>query len=983
MASRLTVLALVATLILPAAASAQEGYDATIRRSEYGIPHISAPDYGGLGYGYGYALAEDNLCVIADQYVTVRGERSRFFGPNAGWTMRSNGTTQNNLNSDFFFKRIIAQQTIEKLLDQPPPHGPRPEVKEAVRGYVAGYNRYLRDVGVANLPDPACRGAEWVRPIEEIDAYRRFYQLALLASSGVAIDGIGSAQPPTPTLGGGDAAIPTADQLNELGERLPLGGIGSNAYGIGREQTDNGKGMLLGNPHFPWKGSERFYQSHLTIPGKMDVSGGSLFGVPVVLIGHTRGLAWSHTVSTAFRFTPFELTLVPGSPTTYLVDGQPKQMTRTELTVDVRSEDGSISQRTRTLYDTEYGPVMTSILGLPIFPWTPAKAFAMGDANAANFRYLNHFFETNLAQSVREYDQILRRNQGIPWVNSIAADSSGEAYYADISVVPHVTDEHAEQCNTAVGRATFAALRLPTLDGSRSTCNWGRDPSAIQPGTLGPEEHLPSMFRNDYTMNANDSYWLGNLKQRLEGFPLIVGNERTARSLRTRIGLLMVDGEQYTLRKLQDTVFNNRQYAGELWMPEVLELCDGDASLAEPCDALRKWNVRDDLDSQGALLFRRFAQRLLGSGAAAAPPPWRVPFDVEDPANTPRGLNTDDPRVKQALRDAASELEGLGIALDAPLGEVQADVREGERIPIHGGPGAAGVFNAINVGTPRDGGVTEVPHGSSFVQAVQFVDGPCPVEPRTILTYSQSTNTTSPWFSDQTRLFSGKQWVSPPFCPAEVRREAITTTQLSSEGARAAQTTCTSRAGFRRVSARARGRRIRFRWETRAGGPVKVDLFRVTRGRRMVPSTRVASFSRRDVDGANLSGRGLRGGGVFVARVRAAAVTGGTDTRRFAFRRRRGRFARLPAFERHAPCDALARFRLSAPVFGRRGLLADFQAAEDVDFELFDGARRIGGGHASTGTFRVRSARRGVHRFRLVVRRGGETVSATLRARRL
>ena len=42
---------------------------------------------------------------------------------------------------------------------------------------------------------------------------------------------------------------------------------------------------------------------------------------------------------------------------------------------------------------------------------------------------------------------------------------------------------------------------------------------------LGPEEHLPSMFRTDYVMNANDSYWLGNLKQRLEGFPLIVGNE--------------------------------------------------------------------------------------------------------------------------------------------------------------------------------------------------------------------------------------------------------------------------------------------------------------------------------------------------------------------------------------------------------------------------------------------------------------------------
>ena len=49
-------------------------------------------------------------------------------------------------------------------------------------------------------------------------------------------------------------------------------------------------------------------------PGKIDVAGGSLLGVPLVLIGHTAHLAWSHTVSTAYRFTPFELTLVPGSP---------------------------------------------------------------------------------------------------------------------------------------------------------------------------------------------------------------------------------------------------------------------------------------------------------------------------------------------------------------------------------------------------------------------------------------------------------------------------------------------------------------------------------------------------------------------------------------------------------------------------------------------------------------------------------------------
>jgi hypothetical protein len=38
-------------------------------------------------------------------------------------------------------------------------------------------------------------------------------------------------------------------------------------------------------------------------------------------------VAWSHTVSTGKRFTLHELTLVPGDPTSYLIDGKPEKMT--------------------------------------------------------------------------------------------------------------------------------------------------------------------------------------------------------------------------------------------------------------------------------------------------------------------------------------------------------------------------------------------------------------------------------------------------------------------------------------------------------------------------------------------------------------------------------------------------------------------------------------------------------------------------------
>jgi len=784
------VVALLVTVALPAAAGA---YSVRIVRTSQGVPHIVARDFGSLGYGYGYALAKDNICLLADTYTTVRGERSLYFGADGKYSFRGNGTEPNNLNSDFFYRRIIQAGTVEKLLAQAPPQSPRPEIRDIVRGYVAGYNRFLSDTGVDRLSDPTCRGKPWVKPITEIDAYRRFYQLALLASSGVAIDGIGAAQPPTPPvdLGFAQAPLPARAQLLELGQRLKLG-IGSNAIALGRRSTTNGRGMRLGNPHFPWDGSERFYEAQLTVPGKLNVTGASLMGVPLILIGHNQTLAWSHTVSTAYRFTPYELALVPGSPTSYLVDGKPEAMRKDVVTVPTQGG----APVTRTLYSTRWGPMFTSLLGLPLFPWTPVAAFAMGDANARNFRYLNHFFETDSAASTAELDQVLRRNQGIPWVNTIAADSAGNAYYADMSVVPNVGPTKLRDCNTtALGQVTDSLLRLPVLDGSRSACAWDVDPDALQPGIFGPS-HLPSLTRDDFVTNSNDSYWLSNPAQPLEGFARIIGDERTARALRTRSGLVAV-AEQlakgpFSLGDLQRLVFADRQHAGELWRDQLVAMCKANATLlgsagpvdvSAACPVLAAWDLHDDIDSRGALLFRRFASRVLTKtgGLVESPGIFATPFSAADPVHTPRGLNTDNLVVRQALADAVTDLRSGSIPLNAPLRGYQYEARGDEKVPIHGGPGTLGVFNAINVSWTPGKGYIDVPHGSSFVMTVQFRKRGCPKD-ASILTYSQSTDPTSPHFADQTHAFSEKRWFPMRFCAKDLKADPGRTTQVLSGG---------------------------------------------------------------------------------------------------------------------------------------------------------------------------------------------------------
>lgn len=781
---------------------AGETLSAELRRSDYGIVHVKANDYASLGYGYAYAFAEDNLCLMADSYVTVNGERSKYFGPEASWTFTGNGTTNNNLNSDFFFKLIIAQQRIEELLALPPPQGPLPAVRELVRGYVAGYNRYLRDTGIENLPDPSCRGAQWVREIREIDVYRRFYQLAMLASSGVAINGIGSAQPPIAGLI--PSILPSAQEIaTQLQSRWEGIQIGSNAIALGGEATDSGRGMVLGNPHFPWDGAERFHQAHLTIPGKLDVTGVSLFGVPLILIGYNKDLAWSHTVSSAWRFTPYQLTLVPGAPTTYLVDGRPEQMTPWDLEVESRQADGQISTVSRTLYTTRWGPVFNEILGLPLFPWLPVQAYALADANAANFRYVNHFLETNQASSSRELLDILKRNQGVPWVNTLASDRHGEALYADISVTPNVPDAMALTCAGVLGLVTQPLLGLPVLDGSRSNCAWRNDDDAVQAGTLGPA-NMPYLLRTDYVTNSNDSHWLSNPQQPLEGYARIIGDERRARRMRTRSGLVMVEshlydqGQTFSRQQMQDLLFNNRQHAAHLWLDDLIPFCrltpvliglGGPVLTGEACDVLEAWDRSDNLDSPGAVLFRRFAENLyiaaVPSGTSASQleflDVWTRPFNVNDPVHTPSGLNVLNPHVALALGSAISDLNAAGFALNATLRQAQTEARGEERIPIHGGPGAMGVFNAITNPWVAGEGYSDVVHGSSFIQVVSFDGDDCP-DARTILTYSQSTNPESPHYADQTRLYAESGWVEAQFCESEIRSR-VTRTQTISETA--------------------------------------------------------------------------------------------------------------------------------------------------------------------------------------------------------
>lgn len=733
------------------------GLQAEIRTTSYGVPHVKATTLAGAAFGLGYAFAKADLCTVADRWVTVRGERSRFFGIEG---RRDGRQAVTNLQSDFYWKRILDSDLVGKELSQAPPLGPTPEVREMVRGYAAGYNKYLRDVGVANLPDKRCRGKEWVRPITEQDVYLRALHWNMLTSArwiGPMTDAVAPG-----SVAGLKAAPPTrrSDAPPEPAERATM----SNMIALGKDATDNGRGMLFANPHWRWHEPERFYEAHLTVPGKLEIYGAVLEGLPFFIFGFNRQVAWSHTASVPGRETVYALQLVPGTATSYRIDGAARAMTPRTVTVDVREDDGRIGKRSHTFYETVHGPVIAD----QSFAWTDSTAYAVRSVTTA-FRWLNQQFGMMTSRSAEELDQAGRTYLALGWINTAAADAEGNVVYADRSAIPLVTDALLEQCVTSpLGKRLLAQRAANVLDGWRRECEWGTDADAPLPGIMGAGR-LPRLARTDYVTNSNDSHWSNNPRQPLEGFEKIIGDERTPRSLRTREGLRKLEGRlagtdglpgnRFTLAQLERLTMNNEVFSGVIWRDPLVTYCrtlTPRKGIPEACDVLAAWDLSDNLDSRGAVLWRRFIERLT-TQVQGEDSLFTTPLDPRDPLNTPNGLNVANPRVGRALAAAIADLRDSGMPLGATLRDTQVEVRAGKRIPIHGGPAQTGQYNLIisQTGWVPGEGWRQIMHASSYILWMQFTDkGPVG---RSVLAPSQSDNPDSPNHADQTLLFSEKK----------------------------------------------------------------------------------------------------------------------------------------------------------------------------------------------------------------------------------
>ncbi len=775
-----------------------------IRRTTDGIPHVRANDWRELGIGVGYAQAQDALCTLAEAFVTYEGRRAWFFGAEERPARDSTFGRPKNVDLDFFFRAYADDEVLTRYREQEPS-----ELNQLVDGFAAGYNRYLADARAGRTPAVGrpCLNQPWVRDISADDVHRRMYAAQVAAGYAKFVTEMANSRPAAPAAvpqegAGGRAAL--RDRLAQTIGAQP--GIGSNVLAFGGAATGGDGAVLFGNPHWYWGGPDRFYQMQLTIPGQLDVAGVAFLGLPMVMIGFNRDVAWSHTVSQARRFGLFDLTLDAADPTRYRVDGKMEAMTTREVAVEVRAEDGSARRLTRTFYRTRYGPVVDLGGHHAAFGWGTAHAMAIRDVNADNFRIFRNFFYWNQAKSLDDFIDIQRREAAIPWVNTVAIgrgerNADGRVWYGDVGAAPNVPDALRKACATALA-AAFASVdpNTPVLDGGRSDCAWRSDPAAVQAGAM-PVQAMPWLLREDYVANMNDSYWLSNVAQPLEGYAAVLGGERQPLELRGRLGhriaLDLIQGKAASAetlsRWLMREVLVPRAYSAELFKDEILnqacartEVALEANALAAPepgglrkgvsaphkvdigqaCDILRRWPNKADARDRGALLWEALWARLEQNRADEL---YGVEFARDSPLETPRKPRADQGAAARALAGAVLEFGDRGWPLDGALGTRRFVASGGRRLPLYGGCHSTGYF-AVACNENRAELLGPDTLGNSYLQVVRFNSSG--VQAHTLLAHGQDENAVADgqgW--GPVLRYARKAWLPFPFKEEEITQD--------------------------------------------------------------------------------------------------------------------------------------------------------------------------------------------------------------------
>ncbi|WP_199523795.1 penicillin acylase family protein [Micromonospora craterilacus] len=511
----------------------------TITRDEWGIAHVVGRTDAHAVFGMIYAQAEDDFNRIERNYLVSLGRLAEAEGETAIW-------------QDLRQRLFIDPEVLRRLYASSPAW-----LRKLMEAWADGLNYYL-----ATHPE--------VRP----RVITRFEPWMALSFSEGSI--------------GGDIERVSLTQLRAFYDNSPFmltdaepaapfrEPSGSNGIAIAPSHTQNGRALLLINPHTSF-----YFRSelHMTSGEGLNAYGATTWGQFFVYQGFNENVGWMHTSAPVDNIDEFTETIVTGADGSrfYRYGDELRPVTTKTVTLSYRSADGGQAQRSFTTFATHHGPIVREASGRWI-------------ACALMNKPVEALQQSFLRTKARDYAHYIE-------VASLKANSSNSTLFAD------------SKGNIAFLLPQFMPIRddrlnyLQPVDGSSPATDWqGLHSLESIPQAVNPQ--------NGWAFNTNNWPWTsaGADSPNAADYPPYFNtgseNERGRHVIE-----LMTGRNDFTPQSLRDVAFDSYLGAFAGLIPQLVAAWDSlpegnqqKVRLAGPISLLRGWDYRWGADSTATSL---------------------------------------------------------------------------------------------------------------------------------------------------------------------------------------------------------------------------------------------------------------------------------------------------------------------------------------------------------------------------------------------
>jgi penicillin amidase len=390
-----------------------------IVRDRWGVPHIFAADERDVLFGLGFVHAQDRLWQM-DFY-------RRLFSGTLAEVVGEPGIQIDRLMRRFGLRRFAAAQ-----LDQVDA-----ETMAAIEAYTAGVNAFLGTAG-GRLPleflilryrpqpwavaDSVAFGkfmgwmlaSGWATQIARSELMARLGPEALSELEPLYPEGGLLTVPPGTEYRRGDAQL--LGQYQELAKLAEPGG-GSNNWVVDGEKSVTGKPLLANDPHLTAQMPSIWYEAHLCADD-IDVVGASIAGLPTIIIGHNRRIAWGVTNSMTGQQDLYIEQVNPEKPDQYKYKGRWRKGELLREEIAVKGREPIIEE----VLITSHGPVISPAIE------GETRVLSVRGVPGESVNLMRAGFRLIRAQNWDEFRDALR-DWSAPGQNFVYADVDGNIGY--------------------------------------------------------------------------------------------------------------------------------------------------------------------------------------------------------------------------------------------------------------------------------------------------------------------------------------------------------------------------------------------------------------------------------------------------------------------------------------------------------------------------------------------------------------------------